>query len=207
MISHSSEARGIKKKASPAPFWSSKASWSAPLIAVIAVLLFLKNLNPIATLSFGAAGALVGLTCSIATICRRQRLWFIHAGVGLLLSTGLGTLILVGLVSPPDPEAEAKQFAAELNAAAPVRADADTRIDGATAGPGKQVSMNVTLLNATSDEVDIDPSAFRRHACSEPKMQWAVKGDVLVTTRYFGKDGKLIGVVPVQMGACPQTAR
>lgn len=144
--------------------------------------------------------------CSIVTIFKRQERWFVHAGFGLLLSAGLGALILMGLVSPQDAEAEAKQFAAEINAAAPVRVDADTRIDGATAGPGKQVSMSVTLLNKTSDEVEIDASEFRRHACSQPKMQWAIKGEVLVTTRYYGKDGKLIGAVPVEMGACPQRA-
>lgn len=96
----------------------------------------------------------------------------------------------------------------EVTRTAPKMIDADTRLDGAVAGPGLSFTYLFSLPNVAS--TDVAPSAFndtmplvRKSACgSRDIKELFFDNSVTVNYLYRGSDGKEIGTVTVTREVC-----
>lgn len=100
------------------------------------------------------------------------------------------------------------EIAGQANGAAPAAIDPDTRLDGARAGPGLQLTITYTLVNAESNGVDgtnfetkLTPT-IKKVSCANPDLRPLIDRGVVVLLEYRGKQGNPIGTVNVDRAAC-----
>lgn len=91
---------------------------------------------------------------------------------------------------------------------APQTLDAETRLDGAVAGPGMKLTILYTLPNVESGK--ISPRLFdtklaptiKSSQCSSSQMKSFIEHNIPVFHEYRGKDGVRIGIVEVSRLKC-----
>jgi|SRR5579859_129605 len=100
------------------------------------------------------------------------------------------------------------QIAGQANGAAPAAVDANTRLDGARAGPGLRLTVMYTLVNAESNGVNsatFEPllaPTIRENGCANPDLRPLIDQGVVVALEYRGKRGDLIGTVNIHRATC-----
>jgi hypothetical protein len=185
-----------------------------PLVGVIMLLV----LNSNATKALKAAGISVGLIGA-----RKDDLE--AAGVSL---TGrfagpvfAGLLLLVGVVGVssgmlpsvmPDLseniEARLEREAENANKKFPRQIDADTRVDSITAGPGKMLTFNYTMLNYPGSAIDEGKfreamaDKVRKEACASTGLQPFIREGVSIGYSYVGNDGIPLTTLVVSPSDC-----
>jgi hypothetical protein len=100
------------------------------------------------------------------------------------------------------------QIAGQANQAAPANIDANTRLDGARAGPGLKLTSMYTLLdpesegiNATTFETKLTP-VVKKGSCENSELRPLIDQGVVVVLEYRGNDGKPIGTVSINRDTC-----
>jgi len=113
------------------------------------------------------------------------------------------SLILISLIlaaaSIVFEKSEIQTMVDAINATAPKMIDAETRLDGAVAGPGKRVTFNSTLISIRSDQIDrkvwdneIVPD-IRTTILGNPNTRKLQQDGITISSRYFGSEWWLIG--------------
>jgi Zn-dependent protease with chaperone function len=110
--------------------------------------------------------------------------------------------------APSAIEAEMSSAANEVTRSAPKMVDAETRLDGAVAGPGLKFTFLYTLPNIESTKVA--PGVFDARvapnvtssACKSEPLKHLFENNVSVYYDFRGKDGIRIGVVEVDRFKC-----
>jgi len=100
------------------------------------------------------------------------------------------------------------EIAGQANQAAPANIDANTRLDGARAGPGLKLTSMYTLLdpesegiNATTFETKLTP-VVKKGSCENSELRPLIDHGVVVVLEYRGNDGKPIGTVNISRDTC-----
>jgi len=100
------------------------------------------------------------------------------------------------------------EIAGQANQAAPATVDANTRLEGAKAGPGLKLTSTYTLLdpesegiNATTFETKLTP-IVKKGSCENSDLRPLIDQGVLVVLEYRGNDGKPIGTVSINRDTC-----
>lgn len=100
------------------------------------------------------------------------------------------------------------EIAGQANGAAPANIDANTRLDGARAGPGLKLTSMYTLLdpesegiNATTFETKLTP-VVKKGSCENSDLRPLIDQGVVVVLEYRANDGKPIGTVSVNRDTC-----
>jgi hypothetical protein len=100
------------------------------------------------------------------------------------------------------------EIAGQANAAAPADVDANTRLEGAKAGPGLRLTTTYTLVNAASEgvnsatfEAKLGPM-IREGSCKNPDLRPLIDRGVVVVLDYLGNDGNRIGTMSIDREAC-----
>jgi hypothetical protein len=100
------------------------------------------------------------------------------------------------------------QIAGQANQAAPADIDANTRLDGAQAGPGLKLTSRYTLvnsrsqgLNSTTFQTTLTP-AIKAASCSNSELRPLIDQGVVVVLEYRGEDGNPIGVISLNRDSC-----
>lgn len=100
------------------------------------------------------------------------------------------------------------EIAGQANQAAPANIDANTRLDGARAGPGLKLTSMYTLLdpesegiNATTFETKLTP-VVKKGSCENSDLRPLIDQGVVVVLEYRGTDGKPIGTVSINRDTC-----
>jgi hypothetical protein len=100
------------------------------------------------------------------------------------------------------------EIAGQANQAAPADIDANTRLDGAKAGPGLRLTSSYTLLNPESEGIDsttfeakLGP-VVKNGSCKNPDLRPLIDQGVVVVLEYRGNDGKPIGTVSIDRATC-----
>lgn len=105
-------------------------------------------------------------------------------------------------------ERQLAQIAGQANQAAPANIDANTRLDGAKAGPGLKLTSTYTLLNPEAEGIDsttfgtkLTP-AVQETSCKNPDLRPLIDQGVVVVLEYRGNDGKPMGTISVNRDTC-----
>jgi hypothetical protein len=100
------------------------------------------------------------------------------------------------------------EIAGQANQAAPAEVDANTRLDGARAGPGLRLTSTYTLLNPESEgissttfETKLSP-VVKEASCKNPDLRPLIDQGVVVVLEYRGKDGNPIGTLSINRDTC-----
>jgi hypothetical protein len=100
------------------------------------------------------------------------------------------------------------EIAGQANQAAPANVDSDTRLDGARAGPGLQLTSMYTLVNSESNgvnsavfETKLTP-VIKEASCANPELRPLIDQGVVVVLEYRGSNGNPIGTVSVNRDTC-----
>jgi hypothetical protein len=100
------------------------------------------------------------------------------------------------------------EIAGQANQAAPADIDANTRLDGARAGPGLRLTSTYTLLNPESEgissttfETKLSP-VVKEVSCKNPDLRPLIDQGVVVVLEYRGKDGNQIGTLSINRDSC-----
>ena len=100
------------------------------------------------------------------------------------------------------------EIAGQANQAAPADIDANTRLDGAKAGPGLKLTTTYTLLNPESEginsttfEAKLTP-VVRNASCKNPELRPLIDQGVVVVLEYRGNDGNPIGTINIDRDTC-----
>jgi hypothetical protein len=100
------------------------------------------------------------------------------------------------------------EIAGQANQAAPADIDANTRLDGAKAGPGLKLTTTYTLLNPESEginsttfEAKLTP-VVKNASCKNPELRPLIDQGVVVVLEYRGNDGNPIGTVSINRDTC-----
>jgi hypothetical protein len=100
------------------------------------------------------------------------------------------------------------EIAGQANQAAPAEVDANTRLDGAKAGPGLKLTSSYTLVNAESEgvnsstfETKLTP-VIKKGSCTNPDLRPLIDQGVVVVLEYRGNDGRPIGTVSIDHNTC-----
>ncbi len=100
------------------------------------------------------------------------------------------------------------EIAGQANQAAPADVDANTRLDGAKAGPGLRLTSTYTLVNSESEgmtrttfETKLTPT-IKEGSCQNPDLRPLIDQGVVVVLEYYGSDGNRIGTVSVDRATC-----
>ncbi len=100
------------------------------------------------------------------------------------------------------------EIAGQANQAAPATVDANTRLDGAKAGPGLRLTSTYTLLNPESEginsstlETKLGP-VVKKGSCENPDLRPLINQGVLVVLEYHGPDGNPLGTVNINRDTC-----
>ena len=100
------------------------------------------------------------------------------------------------------------EIAGQANQAAPAEIDANTRLDGARAGPGLRLTSTYTLLNPESEGIDsttfgtkLTP-AVKKASCENPDLRPLIDQGVVVVLEYRGTDGNPMGTITVDRDTC-----
>ena len=138
------------------------------------------------------------ITTRILDPLKKERLdrFFRYAGPSLILIS-----LILAAASFAFEKSEIQTMVDAINATAPKMIDAETRLDGAVAGPGKRVTYNSTLISIRSDQIDrkvwdneIVPD-IRTTILGNPNTRKIQQDGITISSRYFGSDGVLIDEV------------
>lgn len=108
----------------------------------------------------------------------------------------------------PSMESQLLAAAKEVTRLAPQKIDADTRLDGAVAGPGLSFTYLLSLPNVASTEVaqgEFDANFapnVRKSACGSAELKQFFDNNVTVHYVYRGHDGGEIGTVSLSRAIC-----
>jgi hypothetical protein len=112
------------------------------------------------------------------------------------------------LNSPRVIERRLAEIAGQANQAAPADVDANTRLDGAKAGPGLKLTTSYTLLNPESEGIDstnfeakLGP-IVKTGSCKNPDLRPLIDQGVVVVLEYRGKDGNPMGTFNINHDTC-----
>ena len=100
------------------------------------------------------------------------------------------------------------EIAGQANQAAPASVDANTRLDGARAGPGLKLTSMYTLLDPESEGIDATTfetkltPVVKKGSCENSDLRPLIDQGVEEILEYRGKDGKPIGTVSINRDTC-----
>jgi hypothetical protein len=123
-----------------------------------------------------------------------------------LLSTG--TVLAQSSAAELFDERWLAETAADLSRSLPQQIDAETRLDGVTAGPGRRLNYRYTLVNRNRTSVDVESfnanmqPLLRASICGKAGMQGLLKNGVTLAYNYLGGDGKLISMIEILPQHC-----
>jgi len=106
--------------------------------------------------------------------------------------------ILPAIITLARPDGDLDRVVHEINATAPKMVDEATRLNGASAGPGRRLTYDMTLISLKSQ--DVDRVAWKRDAvptiranmAKTKAMHTLLAAGVTVTSRYSSSDGVLV---------------
>jgi hypothetical protein len=134
------------------------------------------------------------------------------ASVAVALTACGGKSPQAGKANPSDSVRLIKRRLAEIagqaNQAAPAEVDANTRLDGAKAGPGLKLTSTYTLLDPASEGINSETFGTKltpvveKGSCGNPDLRPLIDQGVVVVLEYRGTDGKPIGTVSVTRATC-----
>ena len=105
-------------------------------------------------------------------------------------------------------ERKLAEIAGQANQAAPADIDADTRFDGARAGPGLKLTSTYTLINPEAEGINSTTFATKltpvvtEGSCNKPDLRPLIDQGVVVVLEYRGKDGNPIGTLTINRDTC-----
>lgn len=130
-----------------------------------------------------------------------------NAIIALALLT-TGSVIAQGNAAGIFEERWLEETAADLSRLLPQQVDAETRLDGVTAGPGKRLNYRYTLINRNRLSMDIEAfntnmqPLLRASICGKGGMQALLKNGVTLAYNYLGSDGKFISMIEIPPQHC-----
>jgi len=157
-------------------------------------------------------GLLIGI---IALIKRETRRAVTMIAISSILITVIVVLKLLEpreSLEPPrasnSMESQLLSAANEVTRTSPKMIDAETRLDGAVAGPGLVFTYLFTLPNVKAS--DVQPGTFdsllapdiKKSGCSTLQLKPFFENGVLVKYEYRGSDGQRIGAVALDRISC-----
>lgn len=94
--------------------------------------------------------------------------------------------------------------AKQLNDSAPTMVDAETRMDGASAGPGALLTYHYTFPNYSSSDIDLGAvfASVKNSVCSTNEMKLSLQYGGKYLYSYSDRDGVLIGEFTVDRNDC-----
>lgn len=131
--------------------------------------------------------------------------------IGGLIGGAVGGAIGKGVgqaVTTTDVGKTLSVAAESVNKKTPIMVDAHTRLDGASAGPGRIFTYHNTFVNAALNDVDMTLfyGLFRRElrtrVCENKAMHPMLKLGVTAVYEYRSKDGQIVGSVSVTQKDC-----
>ena len=157
---------------------------------------------------FSILGAIIGLI-----------IFLVFVGTGSQVGKEVGKAAFSPPSKPTEQEviaklAEGLEFAAkQINNSAPIMVDEETRMDGASVGPGVLVTYHHTFLNYSSSDIDsgliqsnVLPTV-RSNVCSSKEMKPSLQYGAKYTYSYSGNDGVLIGEFTIDRNDCGFSAK
>lgn len=108
----------------------------------------------------------------------------------------------------PDLEAVLAATINLINQDLPKMMDNNTRLDRTLLEPGKKFTYLVTLVNSARSDINITAldnafrTHFRKHVCTNVKMQSYLKGGVTIIYRYQDKNGEVIADIAGNWNDC-----
>ena len=103
-------------------------------------------------------------------------------------------------------EAALRQAEVQINSTAPKMVDAETRLDGATAGPGRRLKYGYTVVRYKASEIDMNSwrnqvaPDIKRNVRNAEGMRYLFEIGTTVTYRYSGSDGVFVDEIVVTPG-------
>ena len=100
------------------------------------------------------------------------------------------------------------ETATDLNRSLPKQVDAETRLEGVTAGPGRRLNYQYTLISRTASSMDIESfnanmqPLLRSSICGKGGMQARIKNGVTLSYNYRGSDGKFVSMIEILPQHC-----
>ncbi|MFM9884875.1 MAG: hypothetical protein ACKVQT_17770 [Burkholderiales bacterium] len=100
------------------------------------------------------------------------------------------------------------ETATDLNRSLPKQVDAETRLEGVTAGPGRRLNYQYTLISRTAASMDIESfnanmqPLLRTSICGKGGMQALIKNGVTLSYNYRGSDGKFVSMIEILPQHC-----
>lgn len=110
--------------------------------------------------------------------------------------------------SDADVQKVLQEAAERLNRQTPQTVDEITRLDRASAGPGRLVTYYNTITVMKANEVDMDAfngeftTNMRRKICGAPSLAAMRRAGVTMVYEYRGSDGRRIGNVQIRPSDC-----
>jgi hypothetical protein len=103
-----------------------------------------------------------------------------------------------------------QEAALAVNRKAPIQVDALTRLEGATAGPGKNFRYTYTVLDQSNRLLNLNSSRLRtmmeptvhQGFCTSDSMKHMRSNGVTVIYEYHDEGGRLIGSIAVSPSDC-----
>ena len=116
----------------------------------------------------------------------------------------LGCGILLAISTLARTEGNLDRVVREVNATAPKMVDDATRLDRASAGPGRRLTYDLTLISLKAQ--DIDRAAWKQNAVPSIRanmtqtkaMHTLLAAGVTVASRYSSSDGVLIDEIVIR---------
>jgi len=116
--------------------------------------------------------------------------------VGGPVILGCGILLTIGNLL--NTESDLDRAVHEINATVPKMVDEATRLDSASAGPGRRLTYNLTLISMKAQDIDrvawkqnVAPT-IRTNMAQTKGMHTLLAAGVTVASRYYSSDGVLI---------------
>ena len=110
----------------------------------------------------------------------------------------LGCGILLAITTLASTEGDLDRVVREVNATAPKMVDDATRLDRASAGPGRRLTYELTLISLKSQDIDriawkrdVVPT-IRANMAKTKAMHTLLAAGVTVASRYTSSDGILV---------------
>jgi len=109
--------------------------------------------------------------------------------------------ILLAITTLARTEGDLDRIVREVNATAPKMVDDATRLDRASAGPGRRLTYDLTLISLKSQDIDrvawkkdVAPT-IRANMAKTKAMHTLLAAGVTVASRYSSSDGVLVGEI------------
>lgn len=147
-----------------------------------------------------ATAAAVARSPQAGAVSPKARVAICVAAVLIFVSIIVQTVVSKGLFGMMSGELKMALTVAEtqVNSMSPRNLDSSTRLDGATAGPGKRFTYKYTLLKQKAAEVNVGQwrqavvPMLKRNVQASREMRPLFQNGVTVCYRYHGKDGVLV---------------